>query len=62
MMSSSRNLTAGMQLQSHQRGQRFFTVGLSSKDVSDENQLDLFSKTRRTLSIASSDDSSDGGE
>ncbi|XP_044491080.1 integrator complex subunit 6 homolog [Mangifera indica] len=60
MMSSSRNLTAGMQLQSHHRGQRFFTVGLSSKDVSDENQLDLFSKTRRTLSIASSDDSSDG--
>ncbi|XP_031247496.1 sialidase [Pistacia vera] len=59
MMNRSRNIPAaeGMQLRSHRRGQSL-TGGLS-KDVSDENQLDLFSKTRRTLSVASSDDSSD---
>lgn len=61
MMNRSRNIPAGMQFHSyhhHGRGQSL-TGGLS-KDVSDENQLDLFSKSRRTISIASSDDSSDG--
>ncbi|XP_044472889.1 streptococcal hemagglutinin-like [Mangifera indica] len=60
MMNRSRNIPAGMQFHSyhhHGRGQSL-TGGLS-KDVSDENQLDLFSKSRRTISIASSDDSSD---
>lgn len=52
-----RNIPVGMHLHhQHRRGQSLTGV---TKDASDENHLDLFSKTRRSLSVASSDDSSD---
>ncbi|GAY32313.1 hypothetical protein CUMW_001750 [Citrus unshiu] len=52
-----RNIPVGMHLHhQHRRGQ---SLTGSTKDTSDENHLDLFSKSRRSLSVASSDDSSD---
>ncbi|KAJ4704204.1 mucin-17 isoform X1 [Melia azedarach] len=54
-LAGGRNIPVSAQLQ-HRRGQSLTGI---SKDASDDNQLDLFSKTRRSLSVASSDDSSD---
>lgn len=56
-----RNFPAGSQ-QQHRRGGSLNLAVLSSsmKQDPDESSLDLFSKNRRTLSVASSDDSSDG--
>uniref|UniRef100_A0A2P2JA93 DNA binding protein n=1 Tax=Rhizophora mucronata TaxID=61149 RepID=A0A2P2JA93_RHIMU len=45
-------------LRQHLRGQSLTSFS-NSKDAADEN-LDLFSKNRRTFSVASSDESSDG--
>ncbi|KAJ4832544.1 hypothetical protein Tsubulata_000105 [Turnera subulata] len=45
--------------QQHRRGHSLNGGGFSRADGGDENNLDLFSKTRRTLSVASSDESSD---
>ena len=56
-----RNFPAGSH-QQHRRGGSLNLAVLSSsmKQDPDESSLDLFSKSRRTLSVASSDDSSDG--
>lgn len=53
-----RNIPVGMHL--HHQHRRGHSLTGSTKDTSDENHLDLFSKSRRSLSVASSDDSSDG--
>jgi hypothetical protein len=54
-----RNIPVGSQY--HRRGHSLTGGGVFSKDThnKDEN-LDLFSKNRRSLSVASSDESSDG--
>lgn len=62
MSSSSRNgreRSSSMLLNhNHRRGHSLNGVGATSN--SDDNHLDLFSNNRRSLSLASSDDSSDG--
>lgn len=54
-------------LSQHRRGHSLTLTGGPHKDsspssaaVADENHLDLFSKSRRSLSVTSSDESSDG--
>lgn len=47
-------------LSQHRRGHSLNLAGGNKDAVTDENNLDLFSKNRRSLSVTSSDESSDG--
>ncbi|KAL5738936.1 hypothetical protein ACOSP7_027884 [Xanthoceras sorbifolium] len=56
-----RNFPAGLGLQQQQHRRGRSLTGFSKDAAPDENHLDLFSKTRRSLSVASSDDNSSDG-